>query len=60
MNAGQKQNFKNFQNHFLIEEKHGILKRKIEYGTSRKMAKQLGLMKILQHGCKDAEEAGFV
>ena len=60
MNAGQKKNFKNFQNLFLIEGKHGILKLQIESGTSRKMAKQLGLMKILQHGCKDAEEAGFV
>jgi len=44
----------------LIEEKHGILRRQIESGTSQKTEKQLGLMKILQHGCKDAEEAVFV
>ena len=60
MNAGQKNNFKDFQNHFLIEEKHGILKHLIVFGTSQKTEKQLGLMKILQHGCKDAEVAGFV
>lgn len=58
VNAGQKRISRIFKT-FFDRGKHGILMHLIVFGTSLKTEKQLGLMKILQHGCKDVEEAGF-